>query len=396
MNTNKFRKRSVLSVINLLVVVSLLAWTLNFSAWVGTARAAQLTGTADTLSTSNNAVKSNHTVTTTLKSAISASSTFVIDFADAFSTTSSPAFANTDATDYDIATSTANNLTVVAAGACPGSGNAQFEITSISAVNVFTFTHCNGTDPVATSTPVTVKIGTNATFGGTGDSQLVNPVATGSYVITVTAPSGDTADTRVAIIPSVTVSATVATNLTFTITGVASGSANANDQPGVTSITTTATTIPWSTLTTGVTSTARQDLAVTTNARNGFTVTIIQDQDLTAGNGAIIDAFQNAVLTAPQTWTSPTGTLDVDTTYGHEGITSEDSTLSTGDTFGTALFRGMSSSTPREVFFHTGPANGTTANKGATKIGFQIEITALQEAASDYTQSITYVATPIF
>ncbi len=396
MKTNKFRGQSALSAINVVLVASLLAWALNFSAWIGTARAAQLTGVADTLSTSNNSTKSNHTVTSTLKSAITASSTFVIDFADAFSSTSSPAFATTDATDYDMATSTTGNVTIVAAGACPSSGTTRFEITSISSANVFTFTHCNGTDAIVTSTPVTVKIGTNATFGGTGDSQLVNPVATGSYVITVTAPAGDTADTRVAILPNVTVTASVATNLTFTISGVASGQANANGDAGTTSITTTATTIPWGTLSTGVTSTARQDLAVSTNARNGFTVTLIQDQDLTAGNGAIIDAFQNAILTAPQTWTSPSGTLDVDTTYGHEGITSEDSSLSTGDTFGTALYRGMSSSTPVEVFFHTGPANGSTANKGATKIGFQIEITALQEAGTDYTQNITYVATPIF
>jgi hypothetical protein len=263
---------------------------------------------------------------------------------------------------------------------------------------MFTFTHCNGTNPVSASTTITVEIGTNATTGGTGNSQIVNPTATGSYVITITAPSGDSASTRVAIVDDVTVTASVATNFTFTVSGVASGQTNANDA-GVTSITTTATSVPWGTLTPAVTSTARQDIAVSTNARHGFSVTIWQDQNLTSEIGADIDIFQNGFdLSTPLAWTSPTGTLDNENTYGHEGITTEDNSLSDGDTFGFALYDAIptSSSTPLQVFFNTGPANGATAHKGATRIGFQIEITALQEAADDYTQSLTYIATPIF
>ena len=334
---------------------------------------------------------------------ITASSTIVIDFADTFSATSSPAFAASDATDYDIATSTNTtgttfaDLTVVAAGACT-TGTPKFEITSINtSTNVFTFTHCNGSDPVVTSTAISVEIGTHATTGGTGDSQLVNPSSAGSYVITVTAPSGNAASTRVAIIDDVVVTASVATNFTFTISGVASGQTNANGEGGTTIVTTTATTIPWGDLSPGVTSTARQDLAVSTNARNGFTVTIWQDQNLLSETGSDIDIFQDGVNGSSAVWASPATTIDAEDTYGHEGITSEDASLSGGDTFGTALYDAIGTSTaPLEIFFHTGPANGITANKGATKIGFKIEISALQEAATDYTQSLTYIATPVF
>lgn len=379
------------------VIVCMIALVANISVWVDDAKAAQLTSISDTLSNSDPGVKSNHTIKFTLNNDITASSTIVIDFADAFSSTSTPPFAITDAVDFDIVTSTANNLTVNAAGGCTGaSGNSKFEITSISSANVFTFTHCNGTDAVVDNTPIIIKIGTNAVFGGTGDSQLVNPVATGSYVITITAPSTDSANTRVAIVDHVVVTASVDTNFTFTITGVASGQTNANGEAGTTDITTTATTIPWGTLTPSTAKEARQDLAVSTNAKNGFSVTLIQDQDLTSAISANINQFKDGVIPSPEAWAAPSATIDNADTYGHEGITSEDSSLSGGDTFGSALYTGMSSSTPTEVFFHTGPANGTTAHKGATKVGFKIEVSAMQEAATDYTQNLTYVATPIF
>ena len=395
---NSLRLEKLNRLIAPIVIVSMLASLISISVLVDKARAAQLTSISDTLTNSDPGVKSNHSVKFTLKNEITASSTIALDFADAFNSTSTPAFANTDALDFDIVTSTANNLTVNAAGGCPGaSGNSKFEITSISSANVFTFTHCNGTDAVAADTPIIIKIGTNATFGGTGDSQLVNPVATGSYVLTITAPSTDSANTRVAIVDHVVVTASVNTNFTFTITGVASGATNANGEAGTTDITTTATTIPWGTLTPSTAKVARQDLAVSTNAKNGFAVTLVSDQDLTSAVGANINAFKDAAIPGtPEAWAAPAATIDEADTYGHEGITSEDATLAAGDSFGTALFTGISSSTATQVFYHTGPANGTTANKGATKVGFKIEISALQEAADDYTQNLTYVATPIF
>lgn len=382
----------------IVLIISLLVWSVGLWMIVPRAEAAKLTFVKDVLSDSDTSVKANHTLSFRLQSAITGSSTIVINFADAFNSTSSPAFATSDATDYDIASST-TDLNLFAANACPGSGEtAGFEITSITSANVFTFTHCNGTAQVASNATTTIKIGTHATVGGTGDSQLVNPVGTGSYVISIAAPAGDSADTRVAIVDDVTVTATVATNFTFTVAGVASGQATANGEAGTTDVTTTAVAVPWGTLSADVAKTARQDLTVSTNARRGFSVTIFQDQNLTSSaDGSDIDVFADGGgQFAPVAWASPTGNIDDENTWGHEGMTVEDSTLSNGDPFGTALYAAIGTSTPREVFFHTGPANGITADKGATKIGFKIEITALQEAADDYTQSLTYIATPTF
>lgn len=384
------------SQVALFLIVTMFVTLINWSFLTRNAEAAPLQKIKDTLSDSDLGVAANHTLQFVTQSAITASGTIVVAFNSNFSASSSPAFSASDATDYDIATST-GEITVVATGACVTTTPA-FEITSVNtSTALFTFTHCNGSPDLPANTTTTIEIGTNATTGGTGDSQLVNPAAAGSYLITVTAPSTDSATTRVAIIDDVVVTASVATNFTFTISAVASGQTNANGEAGTTSVTTTATTIPWGDLEPNTAKTARQDLAVSTNARNGFTVTLWQDQNLLSSIGADIDIFQDGVNGSPAVWASPAATIDSEDTYGHEGVTSEDATISTGDTFGAALYDAIGTSVaPLEVFYHTGPANGSTANKGATKIGFKIEISSLQEAASDYTQSLTYIATPVF
>ena len=51
---------------------------------------------------------------------------------------------------------------------------------------------------------------------------------------------------------------------------------------------------------------------------------------------------------------------------------------------------------PRGIFWHTGPSDGTTANIGSTTVAYTIQVGALQEAGNDYTNTLTYVATPTF
>jgi len=388
-------QRKFSSPLVVVLVAALLMWAMGIPFLANYAGAAALTSVKDTLSDSDLTVVANHTVSFVSQSVISASSTIVLDFADEFQSTSSPAFASSDADDYDIA-STSVDLTMRVAGGCTGAaGLAEFEITSIDTSNVFTFTHCNGTDDVASGATIEIEIGTNATAGATGDSQLVNPGKAQSYIVKVTAPTADTADLRVAIIDDVTVTASVDTSLTFTIAGVSSGGAPANGQQGDLSITTTAIAIPFGTLTVDATSTARQDLTVTTNATNGFTVTLQFDQALTSSTGADIDLFKDGSgESTPTAYTAPLGTLNDELTYGHLGFTSADD-LNASE-YGTALYAGNGTTTARAVFENNGPADGSTANVGATEIGFIIEVTALQEAGTDYTAQLTYVATPTF
>jgi hypothetical protein len=211
----------------------------------------------------------------------------------------------------------------------------------------------------------------------------------------ITGSNGDVGDTRIAILSNVTVTAAVDTSFTFTVTGLAtSTSVNGDTTTG----STTATSIPFGTITPGPggAKVMGQHLAVTTNASGGFSVTVVENQNLTSSTGADIDLFQDGAATAvPISWVSPAGTIGNENTYGHIGVTSADTTLSAGAEFSGTKYAG-NFNTPRQVFYNATPADGTTAGVGATDVAYKLEITSLQEAGSDYTNTLTYVATPTF
>ncbi len=118
--------------------------------------------------------------------------------------------------------------------------------------------------------------------------------------------------------------------------------------------------------------------------------------------GADIDSYRNGNdESTPVAWEAPSPVLGNDDTYGHWGITSDDAALTSGltDPFNAGAGGdrfASASTTPVEVFRHTGPTNGTLTGVGTTRVGYKVEISGLQEAADDYTATLTYVATPVF
>ncbi|MCA9365722.1 hypothetical protein KC723_02410, partial [Candidatus Kaiserbacteria bacterium] len=297
-----------------------------------------------------------------------------------------------DETDVDIA-STTGDFTVAAD--CLGTDEVS---ASFGAGPVLTLTFCAGDGGYINSNgTTTIKIGNNATFSGdSGDAnaQMTNP-AVGSYQIPITIGGADSGETRVAIINTVTVSASVDTTFDFTVRGVAPGT-------DVNGTTTTGSSSPlaidFGLLEAGVASTAAQNLDVVTNATNGFVVTVQVDHQLLSSTGADIDGFRNGGYdSTPQPWEAPNGTIGNENNYGHWGVTSEDASVGAGlaDSFGTELYA-SASTTPLEVFRHNGPADGTTVDVGTTQVGYTVQITTLQEAGDDYNATLTYVATPIF
>ncbi|MEZ4104340.1 MAG: hypothetical protein R3B60_03575 [Candidatus Paceibacterota bacterium] len=237
------------------------------------------------------------------------------------------------------------------------------------------------------------------TTNGTGTNQITNPTS-GSYTIDVDIDSGtDTGQTRVAIVDTVTVTASVDTIFNFTVNGVGNGLGVNQD---TTTGTSTPTTIPFGTLAADTPATIAQDLSVSTNAANGFVVTVQADGQLISATGADIDGFADGAYTStPTLWVSPSETIGNEDTYGHWGITSNDSTVTAGlsdefDVGGSGRAYVSASTTPVEIFRNDGPANGTNDGVGVARIGYTVEATALQEAADDYTATLTYVATPVF
>lgn len=340
--------------------------------------AANITTVSDTLSDSAPSASSTHTIVFTTPSGVAAGETVVIDFNGNFNPSS------LDFNDVDLATTTD---AVLGGSASGGQWGVATDATSI------TFT--SGTGVIAPNATVTIEIGTNATFGSTGNTNIVNPGSEGSYEIDLTVGTQDTGSTRVVIIDSVQITAAVDTIFTFAVSGVNAGvSVNGVNTTGTTST----TTIPFGQLDAGVATMTAQNLVVNTNAANGYVVTVQLDGALRSSTGADIDGFDEGSDTdTPAAWASPVGVVGSENTYGHWGFTStdDDTTRDPGDEFNASEFAAASTS-PRVVMSNDGPANGTGNGVGQAYVGYRAEINALQEAGDDYETTLTYVATPIF
>ncbi|MEN9560828.1 MAG: hypothetical protein RIQ56_101, partial [Candidatus Parcubacteria bacterium] len=230
-----------------LLIVSLLLWAFGAPSFRFTANAAAFTNISDTLSDSDLSVSSAHTLRFTVNTALDTaggSDTIFIHFdptGNAFNLLNVGA----DTIGSEI------GMDVVSA--C-GVGASEFQAATTS--DTLTLTLCSG-DTVATSTILSFK---------TGTTTITNPGTAASYVIRVTSRDQgnasltlDTADTRVAIIDDVVVTAAVDTSFTFTVAGLASGT---TVNGTTTSTTTTATAIGYGTLQPGVPVFAGQRLSV--------------------------------------------------------------------------------------------------------------------------------------
>lgn len=332
-----------------------------------TAQAANLVDVSDTLSDSDRSVFSAHEIAFTIPapSTLVVTDSITITFPAAFTTVNNVATG-------DIVV-TVNGVTDAHTNFAP-------------AGNGFTFDGI----VAASGDDIVVAI---------ADGNITNPASLGSYEIVATTEDGDSGKTRVAIVDDVLVSAIVNTTFTFTITGTATSTAiNGETTTGSTS----PTVINFGTLTAGAAKVLGQRLNVATNANNGFVVTVESDGDLESSNGAVIDVFDDGVdqPNPATTWNAPSNLIGDEKTWGHWGVTTRDSNLNSLGGFYTSEFAAnefiSATTTPRAVFHHDGPSDGTTNDVGSSTVAYKVQITALQEAADDYNTTLTYIATPTF
>lgn len=337
-------------IVAILALFSLVVTTSGLS-YIGSAMAASLGSASDLLSTSEMLGVATHTISFVTNSTTSATEYFSVTLPGVFG---------------------------VATATCPANYTA-----SSSGTRTVRCT-ANTDRPLGTTTVLLVGV--------------TNPSSAGSQTITIaTYTSGGTvkqsADVQVAIIGGVAVSASVPSTLTFSVLGVATGTVI------FTSTTTGATatnSIAFGSLQAGTSSVLAQQLAVTTNATNGYKVTVQQNQDLTNSGGATIDPFKDgAASTTAQAWAAPTAQLGQGNTYGHLAVTSNDTVISANQ-FATATpWKGFVGTAPMEVMYNAGPADGMTAGIGSSTVAFRIQISPLQEAG-DYTNTLVYIATPTY
>ncbi len=375
----------------IVLMLALLAWSIGLPSWINRADAAGLNFVSDTLSDSDLGVDSAHRLRFTTPNGFSSLENMRVSFDPSTTAFDLTGFSTTSITIVAGATQVAN------IGSCTGAASQMYPTVNAETVD---FTMCTG-DSIASSTAFIIDIGTT-----TAGALINNPATAGSYVINIdgtgATPFVDEADTRVAIIDDVTVTAAVDTIFTFSINAVGPG-ATVNDDVTTTSASSTATSVPFGILAPGVPKLLAQRLLVDTNALNGFSVTVQSDVTLTAGNGATIDEFiDNAATASTTSWTTPLGTMGSPDTYGHWGVTSDDNVVSstTPNKWGSgyALYQGnFTGNNPVEVFYHNAAVQNTAGiGVGSTTVAYKAQITSLQEAAKDYTATLTYIATPVF
>ncbi len=211
----------------------------------------------------------------------------------------------------------------------------------------------------------------------------------------------DTATVAFAVLTStsIAVSASIDPTLTFSIAGVTGNGANTVNSATITNgLATTASTIPFGTLTSATAKVAAQDITVATNASSGYTVTASTSANTQSGNPPLtsgstnnIDAFSGTNAT-PTTWSSPAGGT-ANTNTGYFGYTTEDATLCTGTAarFTTSGPKWAGPSTVgNEVI-----CSATGVSSETTRIGYEIEVNSVQPPGS-YSGTVILVATPTY
>jgi hypothetical protein len=367
-----------------LLIVSLFLWAIGVPGFLITAEAAQLSNFSDSLSISKPNTPADHTIEFTTPTGVPADGTTIeVTIPDGFT------MATLVEDDVDIEDDGVDITTDTVCGAVGAAITVAGQVITIEICN-------GGGASIDAGSIVTIEIGSIATFDGTGSHRITNHASTGSYVVQVGGTMTDDGSTRIVVIESVTVSGDVDNFFDFSISGVDAGLA-INGDTTLTTGTTTATSVPFGLLTPATEYVLGQTLSVITNSANGFMVTVYADGDLRSPSGATINSYADGSgQVAPLIWAPPSAQYVDPDTYGHWGVTTEDSSLSDDDSFGSALFSGAFIQTPREVMFATSSADGATAHIGRTRVAYKLEISALQEAASDYSTTLTYIATPIF
>lgn len=365
---------SVLQATAAIAGLAIILWSVGLPS-LRIADAANVTDFSDTLSDTDVSAVANHTIEFVSPAGVASGEAIIVTFDEA-------------GTAFDLTGIGQEDVDLFVNGSNVPFGT-DWAVTVNTTNDTITLTSQGAGGTIAGGATTSILVGLHADTDGTPDTQIVNPASAGSYEIDVDVAGGtDTGSTRVAILDSVTVTATVDTSFTFIVGGVgAAETVNGTTTGGVT----TATDVPFGVLEANTASTAAQDLSVVTNATNGFTVSVVADSQLVSATGADIDGFANGNFTStPTAWTSPSNTVGSEETYGHWGLTSDDTDYFASEQYVSA------STTPVEVFTHNGPVDGTVTGQGTTRVGYTVEIGALQEAADDYTATLTYVATPVF
>lgn len=355
-----------------------------------TAKAVRPTSLKATLSDSRPSTASNWTITLdqSASTQLASGETVTITFPTGFS------IASLGIEDLDFKVAATDETLQTAA--CGATDTVQWAVSS----QVLTFTACSSYTTEAASAVIEIEVGTNATSGAAGDTQVSNSTAA-NYTVTAAGTYGDDSqDTLIVIVAGVTVSATIDEALTFSINAVT----NTNcPTTGGTKVTSTATTVPFATISTEAFYDICQDLRMATNAGGGYTVTTQTTAGLDSGANAFAvgSCDGSCTLTTPNTWATATNNgyaigMQDQATYGDAAATANAGWDTAGEQLAGAtqkfeLVADVGASDVASTIMSS--AAGVADDR--SYVGWRISASATQPAGA-YTGTAVYIATGTF
>ncbi|MFM2424084.1 MAG: hypothetical protein RLZZ70_473 [Candidatus Parcubacteria bacterium] len=229
------------------------------------------------------------------------------------------------------------------------------------------------TTTIAANACVQVQIGTNATLGSTGNTQIINPGSANSYAIAIGGLFSDNGSTTVNIITddTVDIAAEVAQSLTFSISDVSIGFGTLNSAAARFA---TGDTLG------SAAEVEAHNIIVGTNAANGYSMTATGTTLINASNPSATITAIGATAAASSVGTEQFGLRMIAT--GGSGAAAAP--------YNTANFAYDSAAFPDQV----ASASGSTANT-TYSLRYLANIAANTDAGT-YNAAITYVATANF
>jgi hypothetical protein len=240
------------------------------------------------------------------------------------------------------------------------------------------------------ATPVAPQSGSQTivfgavTNGNTANTSYFAVIKT--YTTNSCATPSDTVTVQLVYTDGQQVSATVDPTLSFALALVASGQpVDAGAGPN-TNVASTTTTLPFGTITSSTNKIAAQDLTVSTNAGNGYSIFTRYTAALTSG-GFTIDDLGTAPNSTPVSFTAA----------GTEGFgyTTNDSSLTATGAGANRFTNGG----PKWAAFTTSNAevaySSAAVNNQTTRVGHQVGVSNTTQPGT-YTTTVIYTATPIY
>jgi hypothetical protein len=359
-------KKNLFSFASVLSIIALIFGTTLFQ--INIAFAAALSSLSDTQSSLKVNTLSDHTIQFVTPTGVSSGGEITITFPAGYT------MGSFSVNNIDIATSTS--------GTCSSFGDALVSGTQsgltwgvAQAGQVITLTA--GSAGVPANRCIQVEIGSNATFGATGVTQITNPATPGTYTIDLGGNFGDTGYINTAIITDDTVAMTgiVQQSLTFTVstTTIYFGTLGAGAAKYASSTNASGDT----------TETIAHTVAVATNAASGFSLTV---------RGQTLTSQQNSSNTINAIGATAASSTPGTEQFALRATESGGSNVTVDDTFRFATSYGYDGTATTSTLLATGSGSTPTST---LSLRYLANIAGVTEAGT-YAANLVYVATANF